>query len=266
VIPVPAASTLLTVVSPIISAVPAPTIAPRVPFCCPVLVLGVVSSTCTVATEASVCVGGVTKICVSASLSPVSSLMCRLFKLGLIVQRVPQSTSHNLPASPLFLAWSNTRRSERKSLIRRIWDSGAIVFLLDVHKHHFIRSSVKHLAESPALPFLTRIIHSHSYTISCRLHILKRLIPHIIFPTMRPKIPHMRPPTNPHRSRIPQPHSLAPRLPLPSLGGTHSLRRCSPVLPCILKYSTPNAHLNPAPWEALCIPFGRHSVKSLELA
>ncbi|OSS53110.1 hypothetical protein B5807_03059 [Epicoccum nigrum] len=74
VIPVPAASTLLTVVSPIISAVPAPTIAPRVPFCCPVLVLGVVSSTCTVATEASVCVGGVTKICVSASLSPGTSV------------------------------------------------------------------------------------------------------------------------------------------------------------------------------------------------
>ncbi|KAG9197520.1 hypothetical protein G6514_001476 [Epicoccum nigrum] len=88
-IPVPAASTLLTVVSLIVSAVPAPTIAPRVPFCCPVSVLGVVSSTYTVATEASVCVGGAKKTCVSAFLNPgtsvnIAQLTCFASLLGVV--------------------------------------------------------------------------------------------------------------------------------------------------------------------------------------
>jgi hypothetical protein len=167
--PAPAVSTLLTVVSPIIPALPASTVAPRVPFCCPVSVLGAVSSTCTVTTSAAVCVG-LKRFCVSASLSLVSSFQCSFVKMRLIVHRVLHSTSANLPASPPFWACFKPNQFDNMGLTRWICIFVMVVFFFDARQGRRIRSSMKHLSELTALSFLTCCTHSSFLVLQIKIN------------------------------------------------------------------------------------------------
>lgn len=167
--PAPAVSTLLTVVSPIIPALPASTVAPRVPFCCPVSVLGAVSSTCTVTTSAAVCVG-LKRFCVSASLSLVSSFQCSFVKMRLIVHRVLHSTSANLPASPPFWACFKPNQLDNMDLTRWICIFVMVVFFFDARQGRRIHSSMKHLSELTALSFLTCCTHSSFLVLQIKIN------------------------------------------------------------------------------------------------
>jgi hypothetical protein len=162
--PAPAVSTLLTVVSPIVPAPPTPTVAPRVPFCCPVSVLGAVSSTCTVTTSAAVCVG-LKRFCVHASLSLVSSFHCSFVKMRLIVRRVLHSTSANLPASPLSWVCSKPNQLDNMSLTQWICSFVIVFFFFDARQGRRIRFSMKHLSELTALSFLTYCTHSSFFSL-----------------------------------------------------------------------------------------------------
>jgi hypothetical protein len=157
--PAPAVSTLLTVVSPVVPAPPAPTLAPRVPFCCSLLALGAVSSTCTVTTSAALCVG-LKKFCVSASLTLVSFFSGLLLKLGLIVHRVPHTTSANLPASPPFWACFNLKQLKNERSLRWKSNFGIAIFFFDARQHRRVRFSIKRLPVLITLSFLTCCTHS----------------------------------------------------------------------------------------------------------